>query len=134
MTNRLPPEIKCAKAVEIDSGVTRALTVRADSSCHFFEPFPAGDYVVQLRLDWSDIDNTTGNPTLDADFCIPGTTKFDKTMKRHPAHQTKKEKDNSINMYLYEFEYEDIKLRLIVELTIAREIAGRARIAHENEY
>jgi hypothetical protein len=71
----------------LDTGQTFELTSKPDKHCSFFEWFCAGDYEVQLRLDWADID-PHGQPTLDADFRNPVTKKHDRSMKGDPAHQT----------------------------------------------
>ncbi|PYS98910.1 MAG: hypothetical protein DMF63_12585 [Acidobacteria bacterium] len=127
IVTRIPPHIKNATALNIESDEKYILGTREDKACHFFDPFPAGKYNVQLRLDWGVIDNE-GNPTLDADFIVLGTTQFDAVMKKHPAHHTKRQFDKSTMKYLYDFEYDEIKLRLIVQLSIGREITGVSNI------
>ncbi len=128
VTTRVPPQIKNATAFNVASGEAIALGVRQDAFCHFFAPFSAGQYEVQLRLDWSDMDSEN-NPTLDADFIIPGTTRFDKGMNADPAHHTNRKFDVSAQRYLYDFEYKEVRLRLVVQLTVGREITGVANIA-----
>ena len=90
-----------AWATDLSTEQTYDLTVRHGSRCHFFKPFPAGPYMVQLRLDWQDIDSH-GNPTLDADFHDPETGKIDVSMRRHAAHHTCSQSDGC-QTYLWEF-------------------------------
>ena len=58
-------------------------------TCHFFDPFQVENDTINLRLDWSDLDEN-GYPTLDADF-IYSNTKKKRSLKglRKEAHHTK---------------------------------------------
>lgn len=71
-----------------DTGEQKPLTVRGLSANHFFPKFMVGADEVQLRLDWTDLDNN-GQPTLDADFLDPETGKH-RFLRgaRHAAHHT----------------------------------------------
>jgi hypothetical protein len=95
------------------TGATQELAIKNRSVCQFFDPFECGDYKVQLRLDWKDLDNQ-GNPTLDADFKNLCTGKMDKLMRAHPAHHTPAQNDGK-RIYLWEFADESRKLQVMLK-------------------
>jgi hypothetical protein len=64
------------------------LDTRMGSANHFFPTFICGVDEIQLRLDWTDIDNN-GQPRLDADFIDPSTGKHRAIKgKRKDTHHT----------------------------------------------
>lgn len=72
----------------LDTGETEQLTTKADSNCHFFDPFLIDNHKIILRLDWSDLD-ADGHPTLDADF-YDAETGIKRSLRgaRRAAHHT----------------------------------------------
>ena len=87
-SGELENNILSASVTFSDTGETVALKTRADSYCHFFERFTVGNDEIQLRLDWSVLDND-GYPMLDADFIDKKTGKHRKLKgKRERAHHT----------------------------------------------
>lgn len=112
-----PNDLQCGtvrvKAMDLLLGKAQELTTKNGSTCLFFEPFMCGDYTVQLRFDFHDLDNQ-GNPMLDADFINPNTGKHDKSMRAHPAHHTQAQVDGS-RIYQWEFG-EAQKMLLRIEL------------------
>lgn len=84
----LEDNISSATVTFSDTGETCVLQPRPGSVCHFFERFTVGDDDIQLRLDWSDLDNN-GQPTLDADSIDKQTGKHRSLKgKRQCAHHT----------------------------------------------
>lgn len=84
----LEDNIESATVTFIDTGEAYVLKTRAGSACHFFDRFSVGDDDIQLRLDWSDLDNS-GQPMLDADFIDRETGKHRSVRgKRQSAHHT----------------------------------------------
>ena len=71
-TGQRRADIESAVVTFSDTGEAHALTTRARSASHFLPRFKVGEYVIQLRLDWSTLDSY-GQPMLDADF-IDGET------------------------------------------------------------
>lgn len=109
----LSSRIASATATDLTSGVQQELVRKG--RCHFFERFESGAYHVQLRLDWSDMDDH-GFPRLDADFYDPTTGAMDKSMRGHLAHHTDSVGD--ANMQSYVWEYEDDRRHLRITLGV----------------
>jgi hypothetical protein len=105
---QLASSIAQVRVTDLDTGEVRELATRPRSACHFFEPFETGSYVVQLRLDWTDIDSN-GHPRLDADFLDPTTGKHWRSMRAHSAHHTDSAAPGDRT---YRWEFEDVELRL----------------------
>ena len=110
---RLASSVARVQVTDLDTGETAELTTRSRSACHFFERFRVGDYLVQLRLDWTDADDN-GHPMLDADFLDPVTLEHDHSMRGHSAHHTGSADSDERT---YEWEFEDAARRLIVAVT-----------------
>jgi hypothetical protein len=106
-------QIHRAVVTDLDTGQVSQLTMMPGSACLFRERFKVGSYLVQLRLDWSDLDGH-GHPRLDADFLIPATKQHDRSMRRHPAHHTD---SGSAGARTYEWVFEDAALRFVVAIT-----------------
>ena len=85
---KLQEEIGEAIVEFIDTGEKFTLETKGGSACHFFPRFTVGDDEVQLRVDWSDIDDI-GHPVLDADFyCSKTGSKKSLQGRRLEAHHT----------------------------------------------
>jgi hypothetical protein len=123
----IPRHITNATAINCSTGKEEVLTTKQNSRCHFFQRFATDGFEVGMRLDWGDIDEN-GNPMLDADFFRPGSNNPVKQMKKIEAHHTCKHLDPSVDKFVYIFEYESLKLRLIIQLTNAQTITGVACI------
>ena len=119
-----------AFATDLLTHSTQRLSIRPDSRCHFFDPFVSGDFQVQLRLDWNDLDSH-GNPMLDADFYSLATGKMDKTMKQHPAHHTESDDGHS---RIYKWVFKDIERQLQIMLALSKSVSDtlgiRETVAH----
>jgi hypothetical protein len=102
-----------ALVTDLDTGETVELTSRLNSRCLFFEPFPAGAYVVQLRLDWGDLDNC-GRPRLDADFLDPDSRRPDHSMRGHSAHHADAAASGP---RVYEWSFDDAARRFTVSVS-----------------
>lgn len=80
--------ISSAAVIFSDTGETYFLRTKLGSVCHFFAEFAVGKDIIQLRLDWSDLDDD-GQLLLDADFLDPHTRMHRSlTGKRLGAHHT----------------------------------------------
>lgn len=119
-------EIKSVEIIDVDTNEKISLYEKIGSRCHFRDKFKYKNYFVQLRLDWSDIDNY-GEPVLDADIWTEVSGK--KIFKRKGVwHHTKKEIDKKTNQWKYVFKFEDLELHLITKKTIAKFIDSKANI------
>jgi hypothetical protein len=126
MTGPLTPEqvasiIGHAAVSDLNTGATYELGAKPDSASLFFDWFRAGDYLIQLRLDFSAPD-VHGNPTLDADFIDPATRKHDHSMRIDPAHHTASA--GASGPRTYDWTFEDATLRFTV--AIAWSVSGSA--------
>jgi hypothetical protein len=110
--DQLASSIAQVSVTDLHTGKVRELTTRPRSACHFFEPFEVESHVVQLRLDWTDIDSN-GHPRLDADFLDPTTGKHRPSMRAHSAHHTDSAAPGDRT---YRWKFEDIELRLKVSV------------------
>ena len=110
---RVATEIVRAVVTDLDTGQVSQLTAKPGSVCHFLERFEIGGYLVQLRLDWGDLDGH-GHPRLDADFLNPATREHDRSMERHPAHHTT---SSSADARTYQWLFADAALRFTVAVT-----------------
>ena len=119
MTQPLHPEelrtsIASVVVTDTETGDAWKLSTRADSACHFFEPFAAGGDSVELRLHWSDIDDN-GQPRLDADFLDPATGKHRSlTGARRYAHHTDAEAGGPRH---YVWEFAGLRRQLVVAVS-----------------
>lgn len=102
-----------AVVTDLDTGETTELTSKLNKHCLFFEHFGAGGYVVQLRLDWADMDDN-GHPMLDADFLDPVTKKPDHSLRSDPAHHTGSADSDERT---YEWRFRDAAKRFTVAVT-----------------
>ena len=123
----IPETIIAARLINAASGKELALKTRSGSCCHFVERFSHGKYEIGLRIDWSDMDRS-GDPTLDADFFTPGDTKPLREPQFKQVHHTRKAWDVAVELWVYDFDFDDLSLRLLLELTRQRTITGTARI------
>lgn len=118
-------DIESAKVVFVDSKKEQTLCSRPNSNCHFFDKVKVGNDVVQLRLDWNDLD-ANGFPTLDADFYSDDTGKKRKLKgKRHESHHTKAIENEGRT---YEWVFEECKLKFIVVLVFSVSITEVIRV------
>jgi len=98
----LEQHIKSATVEFLDTREIITLKTKLKSICHFFEPFQIENDTINLRLDWSDIDEN-GNPTLDADFYDSNTNKKRRLKgERKDVHHTSSIKGEG-RMYCWEF-------------------------------
>ena len=105
--------ISSATVTFSDTSATCVLKARPGSACHFFERFTVGDDDIQLRLDWSDLDNN-GQPRLDADFIDKKTGKHRSLKgKRQSAHHTD---SSSGTDRCYEWVFDRISRRVSVKV------------------
>ena len=105
-----------------DTGVAAALQAKPGSASSFFPRFPVGDDDVQLRLDWSDLDQH-GQPTLDADFINRKTGKH-RSIKgsRKAAHHTAASVASGVRCY--EWAFDGVSRRFSVAVTWSVSLAG----------
>lgn len=110
----LEKEIESAVVTFSDTGKTYVLGVINNSVCHFFEKFKVGNDEVQLRLDWSDIDQN-GYPMLDADFRnIYTCKKVELKGIRYSSHHTRAIEGSG---RAYSWEFQNYTCRFKVQIT-----------------
>lgn len=109
----LEDEISSVIVTFSDTSETCVLKTRPNSASHFFERFTVGKNDIQLRLDWSDLDNN-GHPTLDADFIDQKTGKHRSLKgKRQCAHHTA---SSSSKGRCYEWVFDGFSCRFSVKV------------------
>lgn len=110
-------QIISAKLINSDDGKESTLFERVGRRQHFMNEFHFQDYLIQLRLDWTDV--RSGDPMLDADIWteINGKKKF---LRKGPWHHTEKELDEKTGEKLYSFKFKNLALHLIAKMTIAK--------------
>lgn len=101
-----------AEATDQRSGEKLSLSTKAGSHCLFFDRFQLGGYEIQLRLDWGDLDST-GSPTLDADFYKPDTGKKGKSKSLKSVHHTTAEMSNG-RCYKWSFSEKDLDILVAI--------------------
>jgi hypothetical protein len=110
---QLDENISSANVTFEDTGEVRALATRSGSASHFFDRFTVGEDVIQLRLDWSDLD-CNGQPMLDADFIDRATGNHRALRgKRRDAHHTASLPGEG-RCYVWEFDGLSRKFRVTV--------------------
>jgi hypothetical protein len=80
---------------------------------------------IGLRIDWGKPDGN-GDPTLDADFFNPGETKPLQQPLFKSVHHTRKTQESGL--WIYDFAFDDLHLRLLIEFTRQQNISAVARI------
>lgn len=102
------------KATDLSTGEEQVLTTRPGSTCHFFAQFDVAGYLVQLRLDRSDIDSN-GRPRLDADIIDPTTGNHIRSRTAKSVHHTDSSGSNPGN-YRWQFKDVDLNIQVSVEV------------------
>ena len=110
-------QIISAKLINSDDGKESTLFQRVGSRQHFMDEFHFQDYLIQLRLDWTDV--RSGDPMLDADIWteINGEKNF---LRKGPWHHIEKKLDEKTGKRLYSFKFKNLTLNLIAKMTIAK--------------
>jgi hypothetical protein len=103
------------RLVNIDSKEEMTLYEREGSRCFFNENISFGEYIITLRADWDDVKN--GDPVLDADIYKNVSGKKRKKIKNGPWHHTEKEYDKDTNRLIYDFNFQNLNLRLMSQST-----------------
>lgn len=130
----IPEHITKTVAIDLVSGNEQILKTKINSYCHFFDRFSCGEYEIGLRLDWKD-SSEDKDPMLDADFFEPGSTKPIKKLRKITPHHTEKKEDLPSGKRMYNFEYDSVKLKLIIQTTSQQHITGKAFIIKaDNSY
>jgi hypothetical protein len=94
------------------------------------DKFSFGKFLIQLRLDWADLDGQYQEPILDADIYIlnEGTGKKRKyKSKKDLWHHTSIEKENDGD-YMYHFIFKNLELLLKRRIKIQSVFDGKIRI------
>jgi hypothetical protein len=125
-------EVVSVILVNVDSKVETKLFEKEGSVCHFKLPFRFEDYLIQFRLDWSAAKGTqNGDPMLDVDIWpnsnnnVKGKNKF---LPNGPWHHTDKKFDSKLSMWIYEFQFNNLRLRLATKKTMRKTITANAVI------
>lgn len=120
-------EIRLVEFIDVNTDKRISLFERIGSCCHFRDTFKYKNYFVQLRLDWSALDEHN-EPTLDADIWTEINGR--KVPKRKGVwHHTKKEVGSKTNQWKYTFKFENLELHLITKKTVAKSLTVKANIA-----
>ena len=103
--------------VDIDSGKEQVLFEREGRRCLFNDDIYFEGYIITLRIDWSDIRNT--DPVLDADIYRNHSGQKGKKLRNGIWHQTEKQFDVKENRKIYEFVFNDLRLRLGAKMSFS---------------
>ena len=114
--------------VDMDSGRETVLFEREGSRCHFNKEIHVEDYIITLRVDWGDIQNT--DPVLDADIYLNVSGKSGGKLRNGNWHHTFKE-DASGNCRVYDFSFKNLKLRLGAKMAFSLSTSMDAIIVKE---
>jgi hypothetical protein len=112
------------------TGENKLLFERPGSYCHFMDKFSFGKFLIQLRLDWADLDGQYQEPILDADIYILNEAKGKKRKyksKKDLWHHTSIEKENDGD-YMYHFIFKNLELLLKRRIKIQSVFDGKIRI------
>jgi hypothetical protein len=105
--------------VNIDTSEEQLLFEKKGSKCHFANEIRTEDYIIYLRVDWSDIKNT--DPVLDADIYrnILGKRGNNPIKTKSSWHHTEKTYDLASDSMIYNFNFENLQLRLRSKISVA---------------
>lgn len=103
----------------MDDDTESTLYEEKGSKCHFYKKVDFQNFIITLRLDWSDVIN--GDPILDADIWRKPKNKKNR-LKNGRWHHTRKNYDPTSCRYIYSFEFQNLKLRLAPKITVAKDI------------
>jgi hypothetical protein len=106
---------------DINTGDESILYERPGRKQHFKEVFKFGIYYIQLRLDWTDI--RKGEPTLDADIWTENKIGKKEPLEKDAWHNAERELDKETGFYVYEFDFENLKLILCPKKTMAKKFS-----------
>ena len=104
--------------VDLDTEEKATLFERKGSKCHFYEDIFLKDYIISLRIDRGDIRNT--DPVLDADIYENISGKKGRRLKNGPWHHTTKQFDDKEDQKIYDFSFNDLRLRLGARMTFLK--------------
>lgn len=122
----LENNISSATVIFNDTGEIYNLSTKPNSSCHFFNRFTVGNDDIQLRLDWSELDQN-GQPTLDADFINKKKGKHRSiTGKRKSAHHTTALPGQG---RCYEWTFEDYSRQFSVKIVWLAKLTEKIQIS-----
>ena len=113
----------------IDTNEEQLLFERRGSSCHFANEIRTDDYIINLRVDWSDIKNT--DPVLDADIYRNILGKRGNIIKG-PWHHTDKSYDPTSDSMVYNFSFKNLQLRLRSKISVAMGVGLDVILVREN--
>ena len=119
--------------IDIKNGNEMNLFERHGSKCHFNEDIFFGEYIITLRIDWGDIQNT--DPVLDADIYRNDSGKKGIKIKsgKKNWHHTNKTFDASMNMKYYSFSFKELQLNVIAKINFALSLSMDAILIKESD-
>lgn len=103
--------------IDLCTGKEAALFEHEGSRCHFNEDIYFEDYIITLRVGWGDIRNTA--PVLDADIYQNILGKKGKKLRNGNWHHTLKKFDINENRKIYDFLFNQLKLRLCAKMSFS---------------
>jgi len=109
--------ILAMKLINIDTREEIPLFEREESICHFANEIITDDYIIVLRIDWSDIRNS--DPVLDADIYKNVSGLKGDRIRTGPWHHTEKKNDPASNKTIYLFKFDNLQLRFMSKISIA---------------
>lgn len=118
------------KLVNIDTNDEMLLFERKGSRCHFNNEIITDGYIICLRVDWGDIENS--DPVLDADVYKNISGGKGKKIKGH-WHHTNKTYDPASNSIIYLFRFKNLQLRLMSKISVAIGVGLDAILVRDNE-
>lgn len=110
--------------IDLHTGKETTLFEREGSKCHFYEDIYFEDYIIILRIDWSDIGNA--DPVLDADIYQNIAGRKGKKLRNGPWHHTLKEFDETENKKIYAFSFNQLTIKLSAKMTCTKTFTADA--------
>jgi len=117
--------------INLEDSSESKLFEREDSKCHFREGIHFGQYIIQLRLDWTDMRNN--EPVLDADIYVKPKSSRSK-LRNGSWHHTVKRYNTEIDGCVYLFEFQSLRLRLSIRRKMAIALKSDVRIVEKIVY
>ena len=105
------------RLLDLSTGEETTLFEREGSRCHFRDDICFDHFIITLRVDWGDLRNT--DPVLDADIYENISGQKGRRLRNGPWHHTTKNFFPEKNLAVYDFEFQELRLRLSARMTFA---------------
>jgi hypothetical protein len=122
--SRIMSYLVSVRIVNLDTKEEEVLYERQYKRCWFAKQLSYKNYEIQLRWDFKDIQN--GEPVLDADIKDKTTGKSLEIRRCPPWHHTEMKYDTQADRKIYDFEFDNLRLRLYIIRTMIKPFSSDA--------